>query len=154
MAAGSRAVFGAHIVGSIPTVIFIFEFLDSNLRAGLHAPFYVLNSPFSIFCIHIYEIFSNQKSTFIILTVKSFSLVQFPMTAVVDTTSPTGRLALRASNAWFIMILFVIILYYLFNIPVVFNLIEHCKDNEQNLNKRTFCSIFHLIQYYLTLSED
>ena len=23
---GSRAVFGAHIVGSIPTVIFIFEF--------------------------------------------------------------------------------------------------------------------------------
>ena len=25
MAAGSRAVFGAHIVGSIPTVMFIFE---------------------------------------------------------------------------------------------------------------------------------
>lgn len=96
----------------------------------------------------------TQKSTFMILTMTSFSLVQLPLTAVVDTTSPTGRLALRASNAWFIMLLFVIILCYLFNIPVVFNLIEHCKDNEQNLNKRTFCSIFHLIQYYLTLSED
>lgn len=96
----------------------------------------------------------TQKSTFMILTMTSFSLVQLPLTAVVDTTSPTGRLALRASNAWFIMLLFVIILCYLFNIPVEFNLIEHCKDNEQNLNKRTFCSIFHLIQYYLTLSED
>ena len=85
-----------------------------------------------------------------ILTVTSFSLVQFTLTAVVDTTSPTGRLALRASNAWFIMILFAIILYYLFNISVVFNLIVHCKDNEQNLNERTFCSIFHLVQYYLT----
>ena len=42
MAAGSRAVFRAHIVGSIPTVIFIFELWDSNLSAGLHAPFYVL----------------------------------------------------------------------------------------------------------------
>ena len=41
MAAGSRAVFGAHIVGSIPTVIFIFELWDSNHSAGLHAPFYV-----------------------------------------------------------------------------------------------------------------
>ena len=37
------------------------------------------------------------------LTVTSFSLVQFTLTAVVDTTSPTGRLALRASNAWFII---------------------------------------------------
>ena len=91
-----------------------------------------------------------EKSTFMILTETSFSLVQFTLTAVVDTTSPTGRLALRASNAWFIMILFAIILCYLFNISVVFNLIEHCKDNEQNLNERTFCSIFHLVQYYLT----
>ena len=42
-----------------------------------------------------------------------------------------------------------LILYRLFNISVMFNLIEHYKDNEQNLNKRAFCSTFHLTQYYL-----
>ena len=29
-------------------------------------------------------------------------------------------------------------------------MIEHCKDNEQNLIEQTFCSIFQSVQYYLT----
>ena len=55
--------------------------------------------------------------------------------AVVEIIQSAGRLAFRASNAWFIMMLFVINLCCLFNIVVVFNRIEHCKYNEQNLKR-------------------